>query len=414
LNKLLVVSASVPPMGGGASTALGIRLRALPERSYLILTGRSDGLDRGADDARLPAMYLFLAESGRSLPTGTLVRQASAAARRSPSWLAPVGVLLRLGRDVMQLSIWRRRMRRRAEHIIQKEQPGGLLATSDDGTFLIASYQAARATTVPLYLLMLDIYAGNRFSLLKRVVARVYEPRILKYARKVFVTNPEAQAHYRRLYGIEAVVLSHPSPPVIQRRARLARRSPVIAYTGSVYWAQVDAIRNLVEALLSIPEAVLELVTEQNESDLKQMSLIHGRVHTRRATPGETRDLQKEADLLFLPLSFGNQARDLIRTSAPGKMAEYLVSGVPVLVHAPADSYVSRDATEHGWGFVVDRPDVRALSEGVRTLLSDDSLRARLVASALELARSRHDAATLGMRFREELGFDSPKTALSD
>jgi len=393
-------------MGGGASTALGIRLRALPDYSYLILTGSPGGPYEVNQEVRLPATYFFLTESGASLLGGAVAGQAGAAARRLPSWLArPIGALLRLGRDMVQLSVWRRAVRRRVERIIEEEQPRGVLAASDDGIFFIASYQAARATTVPLYALMLDIYAGNNFSVLKRIVARLYERRILRHARKVFVTNPEAQAHYRRLYGVEAVVLAHPSPPVTQRRAKVARQSPVIAYTGSIYWAQADAIRNLVEALLSVPEAALELVTEQDELDLKQMGLIRGRVRARRATPGETQDLQKEADLLFLPLSFANQAPDLIRTAAPGKMAEYLVSGVPVLVHAPADSYVSRDAKEHGWGVVVDRPDVRALAEAVRALLTDESLRARVVASALQLARSRHAEVELRTRFREELDF---------
>jgi glycosyltransferase involved in cell wall biosynthesis len=170
-----------------------------------------------------------------------------------------------------------------------------------------------------------------------------------------------------------------------------------------VYWAQVDAIRNLVEALLTLPEAALELVTEQSESDLRRLNLLRGRVSVRRSTHRETRDLQRNADLLFLPLSFGNQAPDLIRTAAPGKMAEYLVSGVPVLVHAPADSYISRDAREFGWGFVVDRPDVHALAEGVRILLTDRSLRERVVANAIRLATTRHDEAILAARFRDEL-----------
>jgi glycosyltransferase involved in cell wall biosynthesis len=294
-------------------------------------------------------------------------------------------------------------VRRRAQEIIQKERPGGVLATSDDGVFLIASYQAARAANVPLCVLLLDIYARNRYSLLKRVFARIYEPRILRHAKKVFVTNPEAQAHYRGLYGIEPVVLEHTSPPEPPLHAKVARPEPVIAYTGSVYWAQVDAIRNLVDALLTLPDARLELVTEQSESDLRRMKVVRGRVRVRRSTPREASDVQRYADLLFLPLSFGNQAPHVIRTAAPGKMGEYLVSGVPVLVHAPADSYVSRDARGYGWGFVVDRPDVSALAEGVRILLTNDALRERLVANAIQIATSRHDEATLATRFRREL-----------
>ncbi|MDP9223530.1 MAG: glycosyltransferase [Actinomycetota bacterium] len=278
-----------------------------------------------------------------------------------------------------------------------------MLATSDDGIFLVAAYQAARATSTPMCVLLLDIYARNHYSFLKRVVARVYEPRILRSATKVFVTNPQAQSHYRSLYGIEPIVLEHSSPPGLLPRTKNVQGKHLIAYTGSVYWAQADAIRNLVEALLTLPEVTLELVTEQSESDLERMQLIRGHVHVRRCTPSETMDVQRAADILFLPLSFGDDAHDLIRTAAPGKMAEYLVSGVPVLVHAPADSYLSRDAKEYGWGLVVDRPDVHALAEGIRALFTDRALRERLVANAIQIAATRHNEATLAARFRHEL-----------
>jgi glycosyltransferase involved in cell wall biosynthesis len=321
-----------------------------------------------------------------------------------PKWLASLfGPVLRVGRDIVQLSVLRGAVRRRAQELIAQERVGGVLATSDDGIFLIASYQAARAAHVPFCVLLLDIYARNNYSLLKRTIARFYEPRILRYARRVFVTNPRAQAHYKELYGIEPIVLEHASPSASPLHAKASRDQPVIAYTGSVYWAQADAVGNLVDALLTIPEASLELVTEQTESDLRRLNLVRGRVRVRRATHDETRRVQKDADVLFLPLSFGDQAPDLIRTAAPGKMAEYLVSGVPVLVHAPADSYIARDAREQGWGLVVDRPDIQELVLALRRLLSDGALRERLVGSAMHLGTSRHDEARLGARFRDEL-----------
>jgi glycosyltransferase involved in cell wall biosynthesis len=361
-------------------------------------------LGGSAAHGRLPATYFFLAERAQSLLEGRVARKARVTERRLPKWLAAgVGAFLRAGRDAVQLSVWRRAVRRRAEHIIRTERIGGVLATSDDGVFLIGSYQAARATGVPFCVLLLDLYAGNRYSLVKRLLARIYEPRILRHATRVFVTNPRAQAHYRDLYGIEAVVLEHSALPALPVRPKAPRAEPVIAYTGGVYWAQADAIRNLVEALDTLPKASLDLATEQNESDLRRMDLVHGRVRIRRLTHPETTELQQSADLLFLPLSFRGRAPDLIRTAAPGKMAEYLVSGVPILVHAPADSFVSRDAREFGWGFVVDRPDPQALAEGVRTLLADNTLRERVVAKAIELANTRHNEAALAARFRLEL-----------
>jgi glycosyltransferase involved in cell wall biosynthesis len=372
----------------------------------MILTGQGKRAIEANGQTPLPATYFSLAETGQPLLGGQFARNASILERRLTAPVARMlGPVLRFGRDVLELTLRRRAVRRYAEEIIERKRPDGVLVTSDDGIFLIGAYQAAREMHLPICVLFLDIYARNNYSLLKRLVARFYEPRIVRCATKIFVTNPQAQSHYRSLYGIEPIVLEHssPPPPPPPPHPQRPKGERMVAYTGSVYWAQADAMRNLVDALLTVPEATLELVTEQNESDLARMQLVRGRVHVRRCTPDETTELQTSADILFLPLSFGNEAPDLIRTSAPGKMAEYLVSGVPVLVHAPADSYISRDAGTLGWGLVVDRPDVHALAEGIRALLTDRALRDRLVSNALRVAASRHNEAELAERFRHEL-----------
>src|SRR5205807_8748009 len=123
---------------------------------------------------------------------------------------------------------------------------------------------------------------------------------------------------------------------------------------------------------------------------LRRLGLWGDRVHVAHSSAAGALAWQRKADLLLLPLSFGHSGADVIRTAAPGKMAEYLVSGVPILVHAPSDSYISQDAHRLGWGFVVDRSDARFIAEAIGRLLADDQLRQRLVANAFDVANARH------------------------
>ncbi|MDQ4023896.1 MAG: hypothetical protein M3217_00170, partial [Actinomycetota bacterium] len=66
--------------------------------------------------------------------------------------------------------------------------------------------------------------------------------------------------------------------------------------------------------------------------------------------------------------------------------AEYLAARRPILVHAPADSFVSSYFRRHGCGVVVDRSDPAALAEALQWILGDAELRERLAAAAWKRA----------------------------
>jgi glycosyltransferase involved in cell wall biosynthesis len=103
----------------------------------------------------------------------------------------------------------------------------------------------------------------------------------------------------------------------------------------------------------------------------------------------ESRRLLREADVLFLPLSFKNCSADEVRTVFSTKTLDYLTSGVPILVYSPPDSYHSRSALEAGWGHVVQQEDTALLAGELQQLANDKTLRERTVGQALEEARRR-------------------------
>ena len=54
------------------------------------------------------------------------------------------------------------------------------------------------------------------------------------------------------------------------------------------------------------------------------------------------------ADLLYLPLPFGEEFEKFTRYSLSTKMVAYLGSGVPILYHGPAESAAARLLLRHG------------------------------------------------------------------
>ena len=77
-----------------------------------------------------------------------------------------------------------------------------------------------------------------------------------------------------------------------------------------------------------------------------------------------------EADLLFLPLAFESPIQEVLRLASPGKMGDYLAMSKPILVHAPADSFVCQYFRQHDCGIVVDQVDVSLLAQTISGIVS--------------------------------------------
>lgn len=400
--KLLIVSAWAPPMIGGGPLVLSKLLKSLSPSSYMFLTAERPSFRR-TQGPWLPADYYFLGDEHAYRPVGTAQftgtappgRFATARLRRIP--------MARAIRDIRDLILRSRAVRRQAIQLIREHQPIGVLATSDDGVFLLGAYQAAKATHSDLTVLLFDVYAGNNFSPVKRIAARQLEGRVLRFAKTVIVTNEKTRSHYARSYGIDAVVLPHSATSPDGDRYRRAQGKSIV-YAGSIYWAQRDAVQNLVSALRYLPEARLTLLTDASEAEMRRIRGKSTQVEARYVAADEVAAWYARADVLFLPLSFGNDAREVIRTASPGKLAEYLAAGVPILVHAPPDSFIAEDAALHGWGLVVDTPGESGLLAALHSLFTDDDLRRRLVTNAVEILRTRHDERIIGERFRDMFG----------
>jgi hypothetical protein len=160
-----------------------------------------------------------------------------------------------------------------------------------------------------------------------------------------------------------------------------------IVYTGSLYSAQADAARSLVEALNTLGGlAEWHIYSAQSPDALTGFGMSGPFVHV---NPHLDHDaslrVQREADVLFLPLAFKSAIPEVIRSSAPAKMAEYIAALRPILAHAPAGSFVSRFFRETGAGLVVDAPGAQGLEAALRRLNREPQVRQEIIAAALRV-----------------------------
>lgn len=298
---------------------------------------------------------------------------------------------------------------RRARHIIRKEDIGMIVGIADRGPALFLTYILSVFTRVPYTVYLLDLYRWNHFGTIWDILAHIFEPILFTNAHAIVVMSDGHRLLYERKYGDRfnyTVVRNCPQ----QSRPVSSNHTPHtppyrILYTGGIYFAQEQSIVNLAEATRDLPDVRIELYVPRRIDALAQRFAPYPHVSVHTAPHSQMSDIQSSADILFLPLSWDDTAPEVIEMAIPGKTFEYLQSGRPILVHAPASSFLSQYARERGFALVVDVENIDQLRNAIETLIKDKALQENLKTHAQSLldqeytietnARAFFDAVTL-------------------
>ncbi len=261
-----------------------------------------------------------------------------------------------------------------------------------------------------LIVYLFDIYyVPNRFGPgWSSLFVRLIEPLLLRNADTVLVTAEPTQNYYKKKYNVNSVILPHSVE--LEKYKNLSdyklnnSKETTILFTGEVSEAQIDSILNMVKTVNACPElnATFVIVANASKNIIESLGIKGSRVVVKNAGRDEIPTLQQSADILFLPLSFIWQNPEIIRTASPSKVPEYLAAGRPILVHAPAYSYVTSYARSECFALVVDQPDCGKLRQAIIDLKNNGELCNKLVANARKTGM-RHDSVILSGRLQSIL-----------
>ena len=386
-GKFAVVTQVAPPQPSGQSVLLDRLLRSASVDSYcLIYTG-----DEELADGALPSRTHHIRPLMRfRLPNIRFLYWIPIIFNTLVGFVHRVVRIVRLART---------------------EDCGILIGCSGDLLNLPATWLASRWMRVPFIVYVLDDYV-HQWTGYRRKIAAFFERRFIGAASRVIVLNEFVQQDYAARYGLSPIVLHNPvSLPDLQaidQAATSVEGGRVdIVYTGSVYHAHFDAFRNLI-AVLGRPEfnAVnLHIYTSQPLEWLKSHGIEGAGVHYHgHISQEEVLSVLRRADILFLPLALHSSIPEVIRSSAPFKMSEYLAIGRPILVHAPPGSFLSWYFRKYDCGSVVDADDTDVLAATLGKLIADAELRQLLSSNARNRAKVDFNLELIQPAFFDILG----------
>ncbi len=398
--------ASLPESVPNSTLRLPARYHHLPSRSNQALSKPEEGWPRKETP-------VARRRSGKGLesPLAKFVRS------RMPESLKPQAARKlindwRTVRRIIRETLEASRYARNTARIVKRERYGAILGFSGSSLpfNLPAGYLASRLARVPFYAYLFDDYLYQWKHTMYYRFARLVEPLVLKGAAGVIVPNEFSRDEYQRRYQIEPTVVRNAIEiPEIEDADTLpwpANEGEIrITFTGAVYRANYDAFHNLIKAIeqLGRPEVKLHLYTAQTREELERQNISGPVVYHEYIAPSEVFEVQRKADILFLPLGFDTPIPEVIRTAAPTKTADYLVSRRPILVHVPADSFVGWYFREHQCGVMVDRSDPAMLAQAIERIIEDAQLRREIGERARVRAENDFSVVTARTEFLKVL-----------
>jgi hypothetical protein len=107
----------------------------------------------------------------------------------------------------------------------------------------------------------------------------------------------------------------------------------------------------------------------------------------------------ERADIMYLPLPFGDNGGAFADLSLSTKMVSYLATGRPILYHGPPASAAGRLLARSNAAFCATTLGSLSLVSMIQTILSDPSHTQQVAASALQLAKTQFDLSRIRARF---------------
>lgn len=277
----------------------------------------------------------------------------------------------------------------RSLRTIKRHRCTNMIVVFPSEEFLLAGYLITLLTGIPIYVYFHNTYVEQCPRGLHYRVASWLQSMIFARARHIFVMSKGMVELYGERYpSLQCSPLVHSfnedmpefSPPPTPGSP------PHFVMCGNVNESCADATVRMCAAISQI-QGTLSIISGTPKVHLERLGILNDRVQYKTVSRDLVLNHLREGDIVLLPHGFtGGLSAEEYLTIFPTKTIELLISGRPILAHAPPHSYLARFLKEHQCALVVEVPQIEAVLAGIERLRNDADLRSRLVRNALQAA----------------------------
>ncbi len=393
--KVLIVAYYFPPFGGGAIARMHSFVKYLPATGItpIILTAEPHFYESYYLDENLLADYEQNIEIYRAgVLFGDLIRKAKtttpSVSNRDASHVSLSHRLKSLVKIMMvpdEQIFWVPKAIRLGEKVIETHKIDAIIASAPPFSAHLVGASLARRFNIPLLLDYRDLWSNNAFYASGRVrntIFRWFERYTIRAADKLVVTNAAARRIQSASFDLAADKIAiiengFDAKPIQVNFSRTMKGQPEkfkVRYIGSLTRHRTPEyfLRAAKRFCHLHPDVALEIsfigyAAPCHQNLTKSLNLdgivrFFGPVSQERAI-----EFMVNSEILLL-LQRNTEGGS---TAIPGKLYEYLASGIPVLTADDAGGATTEFLKQIGVGFISDFTDTNAIFNSLETMVLD-------------------------------------------
>lgn len=269
---------------------------------------------------------------------------------------------------------------------------------------------------VPVAIHMMDdwpstISASGLFCRLwKRKIDTEFQKLLDKIDLHLSISDAMSQ-EYQKRYGKKFVGFHNPiNLSEFKQKAEQENHKGIfrILYVGRIGYANIHSIVKFAKTLSTYQHKSMSLqldiyTPDADSRDINKLRNISGTKIFHPVKHEMIPGLLLQYDLLFLPLDFTEKGLKYAQFSIPTKASEFMISGVPILVFAPAETATAQLFVNNNCGCCVTENKKLALKKALDLLIDDKEYRELISSNAKEYAMKKFDAHAVSLDFQKKL-----------
>ena len=269
-----------------------------------------------------------------------------------------------------------------------------IVAVFPDEYFMWAGYRIACKLNIPLYPWFHNTYVENRsflgVSLGKRLQAKIFE-----HSPKVLTMSDGLRDYYRQAYpefSDKFETLQHGfkdiSSDAVSKPSELSgksNRTVKFVYTGNLSLSYLEATERFFRVIGANSDYELHVFSNSPESRFRAFTIPEANIvyHGFVGDDDLRSKMISECDVCLIPLGLTGPISPVeYQTIFPTRLISLLKSGLPLLVHAPDDSFLAQFIRRNDCGMVVSSNKDHDMADAIKELIADQHRAAAYVQNA--------------------------------